>query len=115
MLKLDPTRDPKFVQAHQLARVLVVLIQLAVCIIALESSGYTNSICYDTIPEIPHLLVLLLTNSTASKSWANWVSTNARKAQPFLGILSKLLRKSNIRFKTEHIPGVSNHGLDFIS
>jgi hypothetical protein len=108
--KLLPS-DPEFIHINCLEFV-VVLLQLAASIVALES-GYAQRIYGGAIPEIPHLLVW--TDNTASKSWANRVTTSARKAQPLLGILSNLLRRSNIGFETEHIAGLSNDGPDFIS
>jgi hypothetical protein len=52
----------------------------------------------------------------ASKSWADrQVTTNARKAQPLLEIISNLLKRSNISFDAKHNVGVSNNGPDFIS
>jgi hypothetical protein len=108
--KLKPD-DPGFIHINCL-EFTVVLLQLAACIVALESS-YATSVCGNKIPEIPHLLVW--TDNTASKSWANRVTSSARRAQPLLGILSNLLRRSNIGFETEHIAGISNDGPDFIS
>jgi hypothetical protein len=90
----------------------VVLLQLAACIVALET-GYAYSVCGDTLPKISHLLIW--TDNTASKSWANRVTTSSRLAQPLLGILLGLLRRSTIGFDTGHIAGILNDGPDFIS
>jgi hypothetical protein len=108
--KLPPS-DPAFIHINVL-EFIVVLLQLAACIVA-EESGYAKTICGEALPEIPHLFVW--TDNTASKSWANKVTTGSRRAQPLLGILSGLLRRSNIGFESDHIAGVSNDGPDFIS
>ncbi len=103
--------DPEFIHINVLEFV-VVLLQLAACIVALETD-YAKSICGDKIPEIPHLLVW--TDNTSSKSWSNKLTTTSNKAQPLLGILSRLLQRNNIGFESGHIAGVSNDGPDFIS
>jgi hypothetical protein len=108
--KLKPS-DDEFIHINVLEFV-VVLIQLAACIVALETD-YAKLICGDKIPEIPHLLVW--TDNTASKSWSNRLTTTSPKAQPLLGILSRLLQRNNIGFESGHIAGVSNDGPDFIS
>ena len=108
--KLKPT-DPEFIHINVL-EFLVVLIQLAACIVAVETD-YAKSVCGDTLPQIPHLLVW--TDNTASKSWSNRLTTTSLKAQPLLGILSRLLQRNNIGFESGHIAGVSNDGPDFIS
>jgi hypothetical protein len=103
--------DPGYIHINRL-EFIVVLLQLAACIVALET-GYAYSVCGDTLPEMSHLLIW--TDNTASKSWANRVTTSSRLAQPLLGILSGLLRRSSIGFDTGHIAGISNDGPDFIS
>jgi hypothetical protein len=108
--KLPPS-DPGFIHINVL-EFIVVLIQLAACIVALET-GYATSVCGTVLPAIPHLLVW--TDNWASKSWANRVTTSSRTAQPLLGILSSLLQRSNIGFESAHIAGVENDGPDFIS
>jgi hypothetical protein len=109
--KLPPS-DPGFIHINVL-KFVVVLIQLAACIVALETD-YAKSVCGIALPEIPHLLVW--TDNRASTSWANRVTTSSRTAQPLLGgILSSLLKHSNISFESDHIAGVSNDGPDFIS
>jgi hypothetical protein len=106
-----PSSDPEFIHINVL-EFIVVLIQLAACIVAVETD-YAKSICGEAIPEIPHLLVW--TDNTASKSWSNKLTTSSPKAQPLLGILSRLLQRNNIGFESGHIAGVSNDGPDFIS
>jgi hypothetical protein len=64
--QLPPT-DPGYIHINRLEFV-VVLIQLAACILALETD-YAHLVYGTMIPEIPHLLIW--TNNTASKSWAN--------------------------------------------
>ena len=108
--KLAPT-DPEFVHINSL-EFIVVLIQLAAHIVALES-GYAQSIMHSDLPEIP--LLQVWTDNAASKSWANRVTTSAPAAQPLLGIQSALLRRNNLGFETEYIPGIYNDGPDFIS
>ena len=108
--KLEP-KHPDFVHINCL-EFIVALLQLAACTVAVES-GYATSVPGLTLPAIPHLLVW--SDNTATKSWANRVTTSSRKAQPLLGILSSLLRRSNIGFTTNHIAGISNDGPDFIS
>jgi hypothetical protein len=108
--KLPPS-DPDFIHINVLEFV-VVLIQLAACITALETD-YAKSMCGDTLPQIPHLWVW--TDNESSKSWANRLTTASPKAQPLLGILSRLLQRNNIRFESGHIAGASNDGPDWIS
>jgi hypothetical protein len=108
--KLRPS-DPGYIHINRL-EFIVVLIQLAACFVALETD-YACSVCDNTLPKIPHLLIW--TDNTAAKSWANRVTTSSRSAQPLLGILSGLLRRSTIGFDTGHITGISNDGPDFIS
>lgn len=84
---------------------IVVLLQLAASIVALKS-GYAVSILGSALPVIPHLLVW--TDNTASKSWANRVTTSSRKAQPLVGILSALLRRTTVGFESAHIAAVAN-------
>jgi hypothetical protein len=103
--------DPGYIYINRL-EFIVVLIQLAACIVALETD-YAYSVCGDTLPKVPHLLIW--TNNTASKSWANRVTASSRSAQPLLGIISCLLRRSTIGFDTGHVAGISNDGPDFIS
>ena len=106
-----PSNDKGFIHINSLEYI-VVLLQLTLCIVALES-GYAVSLPDSAIPEIPHLLVW--TDNTASKSWANKVTSTSRKAQPLISILSSLLRRNNVGFSSEHIAGVNNDIPDFIS
>jgi hypothetical protein len=108
--KLPPS-DPDFIHINALEFV-VVLIQLAACVTALETD-YAKSICSDTLPQIPHLWAW--TDNESSKSWANRLTTASPKAQPLLGILSRLLQRNNIGFELGHIAGASNDGPDWIS
>jgi hypothetical protein len=108
--KLPPS-DPDFIHINALEFV-VVLIQLAACITALETD-YAKSICGDTLPQIPHLWVW--TDNESSKSWANRLTTASPKAQSLLGILSRLLQRNNIKFESGHVAGASNDGPDWIS
>jgi hypothetical protein len=103
--------DPGYIHINCL-EFIVVLIQLAACIIALET-GYAYSVHSDTLPKISHLLIW--TDNTASKSWASRVTTSSRSTQPLLGFLSGLLRRSTIGFDTGHTAGIVNDGPDFIS
>jgi hypothetical protein len=107
--QLDPNHA-EFIHINVLEFIVVVL-QLAACIAALES-GYAQSLGLD-IPQIPHLLGWK--NNTATKAWANKVSTSSHRTQPLLGVLSELLRRSNLGFETGHIAGVDNDIPDFIS
>ena len=106
----DP-KHPEYIHINVL-EFIVVVIQVAAAITALEN-GYAQSVTKSQLPDIPHLLVW--TDNTASKSWANKLTTASRKAQPLLGILSSLLKRSNVGFRTEHIAGITNDGPDFIS
>jgi hypothetical protein len=103
--KLPPS-DPGFIHINALEFV-VVLIQLAACITALETD-YAKSTCSDTLPQIPHLWAW--TDNESSKSWANCLTTASPKARPLLGILSRLLQRNNIWFELGHIAGASNDG-----
>jgi hypothetical protein len=67
---------------------LVVLVQLADCIVAVEL-GHTRTICGETLPEIPHLLAW--TDNTASESWANKVTTGSRRASSPISFKEALL------------------------
>jgi hypothetical protein len=106
-----PPKHPDFIHINVLEFV-VVLLQLAACIVALETD-YAKSVCGDTLPQIPHLLSW--TDSMVSKSWSNRLTTTSPKAQPLLGILSRLLQRNNIGFKSGHVAGLDNDGPDFIS
>jgi hypothetical protein len=75
--KLPPS-DPDFIHINALEFV-VVLIQLAACITALETDC-AKSICGDTLPQIPHLWVW--TDNESSKSWANRLTTAVRNQEP---------------------------------
>jgi hypothetical protein len=101
---------PEYIHINVLEFV-VVLIQLAACIVALES-GYAGSLQLD-IPHIPHLLAW--TDNKVSKAWSNKVTTSSRRAQPLLGVLSGLLMRSNIGFGAGFIAGIDNDIPDFIS
>ena len=103
-------KHPEFIHINVL-EFIVALLQLAACIAALES-GYAQSLGL-SLPDIPHLVVW--TDNTATKAWANKVTTSSRRAQPLLGVLSGLLRRSNIGFESGHIAGVDNDIPDFIS
>jgi hypothetical protein len=80
-----PASDPDFIHINVMEFV-VVLIQLAACITALETD-YAKSRCSDTLPQIPHLWVWS-TDNRSSKSWANRLTIASPKAQPLLGIPS---------------------------
>lgn len=106
-----PPMAPGYIHINSL-EFIVVLIQLAASIVALEV-GHAQSIYKGTIPDIP--LLSTWTDNTASKSWSNRVTTSSRTAQPLVGILSNLLRRNNIGFESKHIAGVDNDLPDFIS
>jgi hypothetical protein len=108
--QLDPNHA-EFIDIKVL-KFIVVLLQLVACITTLES-GHAQSLGLDIPHQIPHLLGW--TNNTATKAWANKVSTSSRRAQPLLGVLSELLRRSNLGFETGHFAGVDNDIPDFIS
>jgi hypothetical protein len=106
-----PSSDPEYIHINVLEFV-VVLIQLAACITALETD-YAKSVCGNAIPQIPHLWVW--TDNKVSKSWSNRLTTASPKAQPLLGILSRLLQRNNLGFGAGHIAGISNDDPDWIS
>jgi hypothetical protein len=108
--KLKST-DPGYIHINMLEYV-VVLIQLAASIVALET-GYAKKMLGATLPTIPHLLVW--TDNKVSKSWSNRVTSTSQSAQPLLGIQSALLQRSNIGFGSDHVAGEDNDGPDFIS
>jgi len=108
--KLPPSHDD-FIHINVLEFV-VVLLQVAACIVATETD-YAREKIGSALPQIPHLFVW--TDNTASKSWSNRMTTGSLKAQPLVGILSRLLQRTNIGFESGHIAGVSNDGPDFIS
>jgi hypothetical protein len=49
-----------------------------------------------------------------TKAWTNKVTASSRRDQPLLGVLSKLLRKSNIGSESGNIAGIDNNIPDFI-
>jgi hypothetical protein len=104
--------DPGYIHINCLEFV-VVLLQLAACIVAIETDYAESILGKNVLPQIPHLLDR--TDNTVSKSWANRVTTSSRTAQPLVGVLSSLLRRSDIGFQTDHIAGLLNDGPDYIS
>lgn len=86
---------------------LVEVVQVAAAITHVEDSPA------GTIPHIPVLLAF--TDNKSAKKWAHKVSSKSEKGQKFVSILAEMLRRSDICFHSEYIPGVENVRADFIS
>ena len=60
-------------------------------------------------------VLLIWTDNTASKSWANKVTTSSERGQRLLVIFAELLRTIPLGINSDHIPGPQNVLADFIS
>lgn len=62
-----------------------------------------------------NLILLVWTDNTASKKWANKLTSSSLMGQNLLGIFGSLLKASGFGIQCEHIVGESNIIADFIS
>ena len=67
----------------------------------------------DGIPVMPVLLAW--TDNTASKAWANRVSTSSTRGQYLVTIYAELLRLHDVGVNCDHVAGKKNILADFIS
>jgi hypothetical protein len=107
-------KHPDFLHINCL-EFLVVIIQLVAVIIRMEI--LTPALATTMFPEgVPlHPVVLIWTDNTAAKAWANRVSSSSVAGQNLLGIYAALLKNFQIGVQCDHIPGERNIIADFIS
>jgi hypothetical protein len=108
-----PPSDPGYIQINVL-EFLVVILQLAATIVFFQTPvEILRTYFPDGIPSLP--VLLSWTDSTASKSWANKVSTGSIRGQYLLLIYAELLRLYDIGVNCDHLSGDFNVIADFIS
>jgi hypothetical protein len=108
-----PSTDPGYVQINCL-EFLVVILQLAATIVLFQTPRDQLALLFpDGIPVFPVLLAW--TDSTASKAWANKVSTGSIRGQYLLTIYAELLRLYDVGVNCDHLAGELNILADFIS
>ena len=105
---------PDFLHINCLEFVIVIL-QLVRVIVRRETMSPTlgTTILLDGIPT--HPVVLIWTDNTAAKAWANRVSSSSIAGQNLLGVYAALLKQYQIGVQCDHVPGEANIIADFIS
>jgi hypothetical protein len=109
-----PKTHPDYLQINGMEFVMVIL-QFAAFIVRMStlSTEELDELYPDGPPQMP--VLLCLTDNTASKAWANRVTTKSVRGQQLIGIYAQLLRLHKFGINTEHVPGVLNVIADFIS
>ena len=95
----------------------VLILQLAAAITRLEDESPTQQTLRDSfpngIPDIP--TILMWTDNTPSKKWANKVSTASPKGQHLIRVYAELLRRCKLGTNCDWIKGTNNDDADAIS
>jgi hypothetical protein len=86
---------------------ITLVVQMAATVTRVEDSPK------DKFPPLP--VLLSLTDNKSAEKWAQKVSASSWRGQKFVSILAELLRRSDIGFNTDFIPGKKNILPDYIS
>jgi hypothetical protein len=112
------SKHPDYIHINCLEFVTVIL-QLAACITRLELDPYSalplslRRRYPNGIPALP--TVVIWTDNTPSKRWANKVTTASPMGQTLVQIFGELLRRSDIAINCDWIAGVDNVRADMLS
>ena len=111
--QLKPS-DPRYIHINCL-EFAVVILQLAATIVLFQDAapGALAQHFPNGVPAYP--ILLSWTDNTASKGWANKVTTRSKRGQYLLGIYAKLLHLHDVGINCDHIAGEKNILADFIS
>ena len=109
-----PKTDPDYLQINCLEFVVIIL-QFAAFIVRMSTLSHDElrAIFPDGIPLMP--ILLCMTDNTASKSWANRVTSKSVRGQQLIGIFAQFLRLHKFGINAEHVAGIVNVLADFIS
>ena len=109
-------KNTKYIHINCLEFVILIL-QLATAITRLEDKSPTQQTLRDSFPHgIPAIpTILMWTDNTPSKKWANKVSTASPKGQHLIRVYAKLLSQYNLGTNCDWIKGSENNDADAIS
>jgi len=93
----------------------MVVLQFAAFVVRLDTLSEEELLAVfpDGMPVLP--VLLCVTDSTASKSWAARVTSKSRRAQSLIAIFAQFLRACDFGINCQHVAGVLNLLADFVS